>query len=401
MQQVAVAQSSVVPANWPNTAGASNEVSFAGDKYRVVNALSLDAGASKANAVMQAGGLAQSSLLARDSVVPVSYSPGCQSCGTSGCGGACGDMTYGGFSDYSGYQSYGRAGMACGTPCDPYSYASIEGLYMRRDGDEGFSLSPNFRLNQFGYEWAPRITMGAVPDCSHGYESSFTGILRWDLLASTPVGTNFTTVLTPGLPVPAASLSSFNDATFQSQIYNAEFYSIEGSRTLIGWQVAKVLYGFRYIDYQEDYNYFSTSTATGNSGLLTSNVNNRLFGAQIGLDLLYPVSCFAYAEFRGRAGAFLNFAENDFTIQNNGNFVLANFDEDSEFAGFFELGSGYRYQLGEALTVRGGVEFWYLTGVATAINQVAGVVTPATGARVNADDDIFFLGLSVGAELKF
>ncbi len=37
-----------------------------------------------------------------------------------------------------------------------------------------------------------------------------------------------------------------------------------------------------------------------------------------------------------------------------------------KLAGVFEVGSGIRYQLGQMLSVRAGVELWYLDGMATA-----------------------------------
>ncbi len=401
----------VVPAAWSQSTGSSNEPSqlnFDGTSYRVVNAASFQASDSETGRVMRANGLADSSLLARGSaVVPVSYDGGCPSCGSSACGGNCGvGVGGGGYTDFASpnYQPRFGAGAptACGTPCNPYQYAAIEGVYVRRAGDQGFSFSPQFAMNQFGYEWAPRITMGAVPDCFHGYEMSFIGPLRWDLQASrNDAAGGIQTFLTPGLPVAAADLTAFSNAENQSQFYNAEYFSLESSRTLVGWQVAKVLYGFRYIDYQEDYNYFSSNTTAGRAGQLTSNTENKMFGAQIGLDLLYPMSCHGYADFRGRAGAYLNLVDDDVLLINNGNTILSTNDSDSELAGFFELGSGVRYDLGEALSVRAGTEFWYLSGVASAIDQVPALVTPNVGRRVNADDDVFFMGLTVGAEFKY
>ncbi len=426
------------PSATTQTAGGA--MAYGGDHYRVVNAASFQqSGATATNQVMRANGLAENSLLAAGSVAAVSYSEGCATCGSSGCNGSCGGAMAGGGlggGGYGGmdYQPRFGSGMptACGTPCNPYQYALIEGLYMRRAGEERTSLSPNMVLDGFDYEWAPRITVGAVPDCQRGYEFSFIGVYDWDQSASLTAapGTRIRTSLVDGLGVDSGSLIAFVNtpargaipagpavpgvspeipavaarpesfSNFQSQTYDSQLYSMEASRTLVGYDLVKVLYGARYISLDEDLNYYSQNNL-GNTGQLLSSTQNRLLGGQIGIDALYPVSCHGSVDFRGRAGAYLDFAENDFTLVNEGAAVLANSDEDAQIAGFFELGAGMRYQLGEALTLRAGGEFWYLTGVATAPNQFSDVIASNTGSDINVNDDIFFLGLSVGAEFKF
>ncbi len=433
------------PASWSEpassrvvTASDPSLMSYNGSSYRVVNAASMDAALpSQTNQVMQAAGLADNSMIARNAVAPVAYNQGCSSCGTSSCGGSCGGG--GGYSSYN-MGGYGMGGSqprfgsgeptVCGTPCNPYRYASIEGLYMRRAGDENVSFSQNFGYDGFDYEWAPRITIGAVPDCVHGYELSFVGVYNWDQSASlNGNGNRVRTRLVDGLGVDDGSLIAFvntpavgfipgtpagpgvpavpdtpaTPASFsvaQTQFYDSEFWSLEASRTLVGYDLVKVIYGTRYIEYDEKLGYTSTNNL-GNVGGLFNNVENQMFGAQIGIDMLYPISCHGYMDFRGRAGAYYNRVNSDTTLFNDGNVALANTSSDGELAGFFELGSGIRYQLGEALSVRFGSEFWYMAGVASAPDQIPLTVTSNVGNNVNINDDIFFLGLSVGAEYKF
>ena len=83
--------------------------------------------------------------------------------------------------------------------------------------------------------------------------------------------------------------------------------------------------------------------------------------------------------------------------------ILANGAEEStELSGMFEFGTGVRYQVGELMAVRGGFEAWYLTGVATSEEQISSAtVTPTFGRSLIADDDVFFIGLTFGAELKY
>ena len=332
----------------------------------------------------------------KSNVQQVGFRSSCNSCGTA-CSGSCGGYSAGSMGRY-----VSGGGFACGAACNPYGFVTADALYLERQGDEDFTLSQNFGMAEdFDFEWGSRITVGYVPDCVHGCEFSFTGPIDWDMSGSlSSPGGGINTLLIPGLPVAAAQLSAFNDGTFQSQNYTADYWSLEANKTIIGWDVIKFLIGGRYIDYDENYAYYSQNTL-GETGLLQSRTDNQLFGVQVGLDMLYPVGRFAYTDFRGRAGGYLNVADSSVNLANAGAVVLANGADDEEIAGVFELGIGYRYHLGQALTVRAGTEMWYLTGLATARDQVDQVVRPGTGNRVRMDDDIFFYGLTFSAQYRY
>lgn len=361
------------------------------ESFRVVNTgfrTAADIGETEAGAVRQVGLFNQ-----------------CNSCGTA-CGGSCSTGSCGPTA------SCGSCGTSCGgscggskylnpcAPCEPYRYVLVEGLYMERDGERNFSLSPNFAMDGFDLEWGSRITIGSVADCVHGYEVSYTGPFDWDMSGQlSDLGSSIDTFVTPGLPVTAASLSTFDNATDQRQTYTADYWSLEANKTLHGWEMAKLLVGARYINYDEEYNYFSTN-ANGN-GRLRSAVENQMFGLQVGMDLLFPVCCYGYTDFRARIGGFINSADSQFTVINAGSTTVANFDSDEEIAGVIELGSGFRYQVGEILSLRAGAEMWYLAGVATAPDQFRNVIQPTTGRNIRMDDDVFFTGFTLGAELKY
>ena len=326
---------------------------------------------------------------------------GCQSCGT-GCGGSCGSYNaYGG--DFSGYESFGGAcSNQCGIPCDPYCYVRVEGLFMQRE-KESQSLSRDYRLGDFDYEWASRVTVGSLPNCVNGYEVTFVSPLEWNNSRSFQgfdLGTNFSTQNSTASALEAVipGLGSFEDMTFQTQTLTSEFWSIEANRTLVGWDVAKILIGGRYIELDEVYTLTGTSNLPG-TPLGVSTTENRLAGAQIGLDLLYPIGVFAYTDFRARAGLYYNASEATVFAGSNGITSLARSDSSDDFAGVFEIGSGVRYQLGEMLSVRAGSELWYISNIAAAADQFASGVL--SGRNVDASDDIFVFGFNWGAELKF
>ena len=242
---------------------------------------------------IQAGGIQPAS--PANSVKQVAFRKNCNSCGTSNCGGSCGGGSYraGSMGQY-----ISGGGFSCGSTCAPYRFASVDVLHLERNGQERFTLSPNFVMDDFDFETTARVTVGYVPDCVHGCEFSFTGPIDWDRFGSATSATGgLGTLLIPGNPVAASDLSAFNtNSNFQSQTHTADYWSVEANKTLIGWDVVKLLVGARYIDYEEEYLYFSQNTA-GQSGLLQSSTDNQLFGGQVGLELLYPVGRFAYADF--------------------------------------------------------------------------------------------------------
>ncbi len=358
---------------------------------------------------------------AAGTVQPINYGAACQSCGPAGVemhdGMMMSDPMAPTMGVDLGYSQCGSCGSACGgtcggrqsmltcgpknmnpcQPCSPYRYGSVEALYMAPD-DDNFTLSPNFGMGDYDYEVGSRITLGTVNDCIHGFEASFTGPFDWDRsgqIASTPGGIN--SYLTTG--APAATLSSFTNATLQTQRLESEYYSFEASKTLVGWEMAKLLIGGRYINFDEDYA-FNSTTAT-ETGSLTSRTRNDLYGLQVGMDLLYPISRNAYSDFRARGGAYLNSSDSSVSVINNGVSLANRRDDDNSLAGMFEIGTGIRYQLGEMLSVRAGVELWYLTGIASSTEQFDRQIGPRTGTSIDTDDDLLFTGLSVGAELRY
>lgn len=332
----------------------------------------------------------------------------CSSCG-GGCQGACGNgpCSYpslgpnfrrncgGGFSPYSGYND------PCGS-CQPFCYAMVDLLYVERDGKERYTLSPNFAMNGFDYEYGGRVTVGRIPNCLNGWEASFTGQLDWSMggAISVPGGT-IDTFLRPSGSIAATDLSAFNDTTIAStQRYDAEYWSVELNAVSLGWDYTKCIYGLRYLQYDELFQYNALNNA-GDAGYLRSEVENRMVGFQVGMDLLYPIGRHAFTDFRSRVGGFVNFLDSGFGVINAGNTIVGNSHSREDLAGLAELSLGVRYQLGQMLAVRAGAEIWYLTGIGAADDQFTVAISPVSGIRARADDDFLLTGLSVGAELRY
>ncbi len=323
----------------------------------------------------------------------------CNACNSGSCNGSCG--SYSGYSSYSMDQYSG--GMACGTPCQPYCYGVMEMMGLQRGGDRGVVFTgKGGRLKQFDLVGGARFTIGSLPDCVHGCEATFVGVFDWERYGRQvdPAG-GLVSVFSASDLLDVSALRPFNEgAVDQRQLWEAEYWSIEGNKTLVGWDLAKILFGFRYLEYNEAFEFRSLNLAN-EAGRLVSRVDNRLAGVQVGLDLLYPIGRNMFTDFRSRAGVYANFAESAVQLANSfdGN-VIANFDESTELAGVIEVGSGYRFQLGEMLAIRAGFDFLYMPGIGKAPSQIPSLITPFIGRNVRAGDDVFMYGLSVGAELR-
>ena len=318
---------------------------------------------------------------------------GCQSCQTNTCRGNC----------RRGNGSAYPLGNLC-APCEPFCYVSFDALVMQRQGGN-FTSSPNFLMDDYGFEWIPRLTIGMVPDCVHGCELSFTGVAEWNRsgAASSPTG-GIESLLTTVSPFTSTDLTAYTDAIAQSQSLDVQYWSVEANKTLVGYDVAKLLFGARYVDYQEIFTYLSENATPGGvtpttTGSLRSEVKNRLLGVQCGLDLLYPICRRGYTDFRSRAGVFANFADLDFDFINNIDTAYIVDKNDVNLAGLIEVAGGLRFQVTDCISIRGGGELWWFSGMATATdqfrNQIGGI------SNVRTKSDFFVAGGTFGVDFRY
>lgn len=336
--------------------------------------------------------------------------------------GSCRNGSCGSSSARRGLLGVNRSGCndGCAT-CNPFCYGRVEAVYMRRGDLDNFTRSrtAGLMLDEPDFEVAPRITIGTAPDCVSGFEASFVGPLNFDT-SRTAVGANGRTLIAdteqadgifrlyddPTGPVPTPD-------SVQFQRYRSDYWSVEASKTSMAWDIAKLLFGPRYIRFDEQYDYTGASNAATSlrSGSIDTRARNNLIGLQIGADIFSPVARSTSAYFRGRAGGFYNDAEST-TYVNNSVFPMGGpavnaaryggRDSHGGFAAMFEIGGGLQYQISEMFSVHGGGELWYLTQVATAEDQIPTVVGIGAAYRgTKASDDVFFAGFNVGATMKY
>ena len=290
----------------------------------------------------------------------------------------------------------------CNPGCDVSYYVNAEALYLRREGDERFSLSRNTFLPDFEYEWGGRFTLGHLWDCVNGVEATYVGPFDWNrnrtITDPGNLNSRFTTPLGGG--IAAADIDAFNGADIHSQDWRARMQSIELNRRWWTWDVLSTMIGVRYIDYEEDYRFTSTHAANG-IGLFANNITNQLIGAQVGADLMYPVNLRTSVGFRGKGGVYGNFMDSATVMTNDGSIVLNSGDSRVDLAGLIEAGVYGSYQLVPSIRFTAGYEFWYMPGVATVPEQLPQQVTLGSGTDVRNDDSILLHGASVGVQVLF
>lgn len=298
----------------------------------------------------------------------------------------------------------------CFGGCEPGCYVRGEALFMRRQGDDQQTLTPKFALGEFDHEFGGRVTLGRMMDCVEGYEAVFTGMLEWDLSAqrATDPAIVPNTFITPGAGLGAGFLDVFTNADFQRQTYQAEYNSFELNRIHRGWDVIQTMAGFRYIDYSEEFQYSvldSLGPPNGaTAGFLRSDIENRMIGGQVGIDMAYPLSERLWTVVKARGGVFMNFTDSVFQVVTNANtqtIIANNSEEETDLSGLVEFGTSFRYNLGPSLALTAGYEFWYLANVATVPSQLTTSITPASGSTIDISDDVFFHGAVFGAEFSF
>lgn len=293
--------------------------------------------------------------------------------------------------------SYG--GNACDTGCDVSVYASAEALWLRRGSDKYFSLSQNSYLPDFDYELGGRFTVGRLFNCVDGWEGVYTGPYEWDRQSIVDGAGSLQSRLVANGGYTPAEIDTFNNANRHVQLWESELNSFEINRRWWSWDVLSTLIGFRYVDYNEDF--VLQSISSRGVGTYRNQVKNRMAGAQVGADILYPVSLRTNVGFRGKAGVYANFDENNVHLQNGATTILNAGDNSVDVAGLIEMGIFANYQVVPSVRLTAGYEFWYMPGVVTVPGQSPHVINPSTGTQLQNDDELFLHGGSVGVQVLF
>lgn len=279
------------------------------------------------------------------------------------------------------------------------AYASAEALWLRRGSDKYFSLSQNSYMPDFDYEFGGRFTVGRLFNSVDAWEGVYTGPYKWNRQSTVNGAGNLQSRLVANGGYSPAEIDTFNNANQHIQAWESELNSFEINRRWWSWDVLSTLIGFRYVDYNEDF-VFQSSSIQG-VGTYLNRVKNRMAGVQVGADILYPVSLRANMGFRGKAGVYANFDETSVFLQNGATTILNAGDNSVDVAGLIEMGVFANYQVVPSVRLTAGYEFWYMPGAVTVPGQSPQFINPSTGTRVDNDDEVFLHGGSVGVQVLF
>ncbi len=321
---------------------------------------------------------------------------GCSSC-TSGCGSESSwpsDFGSGGFCPADWF----TVPDSCPSPRPIYEsprrriYGLADGIALKRSqsGTQDFAMfgSPgpivlSTQDLEFEYQGGVRGLVGMQMSEMFAVEGSYFGILQWDesqAIRDTRVnslgtaGNLFSPFSNFGVPrMVGFDYNTTVSIRVESSLENAELNLRQVLDTAPSLMQATVLYGFRYINIDEKFEYRSQSFAPappGSSVAVDVNTGNRMFGFQLGTMLEFNVDrrCWLNGEFK--AGIFHN------TADQNTNFTTGPLagppttlpgGARSEVTTFMLDGSAsVMYQFSRSCVVRAGYQAVWLDGVALA-----------------------------------
>ncbi|MEN6556792.1 MAG: hypothetical protein ABFC54_01300 [Thermoguttaceae bacterium] len=268
-------------------------------------------------------------------------------------------------------------GIPLGCACDDWGYAT-EHLW---SDDRLFCLAPGLRL---------QLT-GQVTD-QMSFEVLGWGLQNWSVgrtLYTDPSWGNFW-VYSPWL------VNEYFDDTlryrYKSQVANAElnqrfqFLSFEPHRSC-SW-----LWGVRYLHLSDDFSLLGADFDGGYERLDLATKNN-LVGMQLGLQTGFGGERFQLSV-EAKVGLYANIYSQKFAETIGGNLGDAYVDgshSGTELAALFEMSLLLRYRIAESLWLRGGYQYYGLTGLALGPRQLDGY---------DADGTVDLNGLFVGVEWR-
>jgi len=283
-------------------------------------------------------------------------------------------------------------------PQSPSLVLKGEALFMKADSNSA-RLSNAFGVDPFDYDLGIRIT-GQRIFGAEGLSISYAGIQEWNDVAratSAGGGLNFAPVAGSGLGVSA--LAPFNDATFQQQYHHGNYHTLELNKVTWGWDVLNVFVGIRYTHYEEELDFFS-SRADGQQGLLAIDLENHIFGPQVGGELFYDIGGRLSTGVKGKLGLMATALDRETQLISNGTDIINNTDSDVNFNFMAEFGGFVRWQVLPRGYIRGGYELWYNSAVYGVDDNIPGSLTSTYG-TTSVKDGLLIHGATLGFEFNW
>jgi hypothetical protein len=288
----------------------------------------------------------------------------------------------------------------CGACVAPRWIGTADALFLHRsDPDSGIlafnTANPNQNLNagdfDFGTEAGVDVSLARVFASGNLLELRYFGIDGWDatqVVATTPDDLLRFNSAPPTFAFAGDAIA----ARYASELHNAE---VNVGHRFSDW--LGLTAGFRYVELDE----------RGLSGLVGAAIpynyavttENRLYGGQLGAQMLLWCGECLSVSVDGKAGVYGNNAEQAAVASTNvARLLAAGQDDRTAFVG--ELGIVGVAQLTDCLAIRGGYRLLWLDGVALASDQLA-VTNFDTGTGFDGSGDLFYHGALIGLELTY
>lgn len=280
-------------------------------------------------------------------------------------------------------------------PRSPLAVFRGEAIYMTREHGS-VSLSDGFSMDPFDHELGFRVHAERIFGVE-GRSLTYTGIQEWNgVTRATSAGTlGFDAGAGTGLP--ASVLMPFRDASFHQQYHNGSMHTLEWNNVSWGWDVLNIFWGLRFTHYEEEFDFFSAKPDS-QQGLLALDLENYVFGPQVGGEFFYDVGGLFSTGVKVKLGATANFLDRETLLISNGVRRISNSDTDVDFNFVAELGMFGRMRIGPRAHLRAGYEMWYNSAIYGVQENIERSITPSFG-RTSANDDVLIHGATAGFEI--
>ncbi len=304
--------------------------------------------------------------------------------------------------DFAGPETLSFNGLSQDARCCPRWYVRTEVLYLQRDNDAldqplvvsdatGDVLLRTSDLS-FNMVLGPSLLVGRRVDSATAFELSYFGTHFWSSSARV-AGVN-------DLDLPDVIVGAANDfdnadrMIFRNtaQLHNAEFNYVYRYNSI------SVLYGFRYLNWEETYNINSTDN-DGDTSDYNLRASNNLFGAQVGTRIDRR-ACHLDWQLTSRAGIFGNAAMQRQLLLDNGNtFDLRDtMDREANVAFASDMNLSASYTLNNTWRIRAGYNILWLQGLALGPDQLDFTDDLSSGTRLRTRGGVFLHGANIGLE---
>ena len=301
----------------------------------------------------------------------------------------------------------------------PCSYGYVEGLiYWRENGAGSRPLALDLNTGDillnagdldFGATGGVRAVIGKQLGSGYTLEVGYMGLYDHSASATVTGDNDLQLPGDLGLAVNNFFGADIVDADYSSSLHSVEANllccdyscrsSCEGPQRCREWAP---FVGFRYLNFNEDFDLSSTDFQEGTS-VYEVNTRNNLFGGQLGGRYRISQGEWSY-EAVGKAGIFANAAE-----QNAPAIVdfldverrPAQSESGGNVAFVGEINLTGIYHINEVWGLRAGYNLMWLEGVALAPDQLDFTDTPDSGTGLDTSGGVFLHGLSAGLEARW